>query len=179
MISDTETLQTPVKREKPITATPAVQRPKVTRTPTALKHQSLKSTPVALTTRSVKSESSDILIIDDSNNVDDLPEFAHADWVPRFLPTLYHVFGCSEKPWELFTKGNAFVMTLQTVVDAVYPGTSYRVKWGDKICSMVSDNLPYVSLMSNILTCLARQANASVTSAAILDDRRLRLWPPT
>ena len=74
----------------------------------------------------------------DTGSVSGLPSFVRADWVNGFLLTLYHRFGSSEEPWKMFTKGDEMLLVIQQVINAVYPGTKYRVKWGDKICMAVS-----------------------------------------
>lgn len=72
-----------------------------------------------------------------SDSISSLPEFAHAAWSSQFLPTLYHQLGSSSEPWKLFTKGNEMLLIIQELVNTIYPGTKYRAKWGDRICSMV------------------------------------------
>jgi hypothetical protein len=72
-----------------------------------------------------------------SSSVPGLPNFARANWVSRFLPTLYHRFGSSKEPWKLFTKGDNMLTIIQEVVNAVYPDSRYRVKWGDNLCIAV------------------------------------------
>jgi hypothetical protein len=73
----------------------------------------------------------------DAGSVSGLPEFVRANWVGRFLPTLYHCFGSSKEPWNMFTKGREMLLIIQKVINEVYPDTNYRVKWGDKICTAV------------------------------------------
>jgi hypothetical protein len=72
-----------------------------------------------------------------SSSVSELPTFVRADWISCFLPTLYHRFGSSENPWKMFTKGGEMLLIIQELIDAVYPANRYRVKWGDKISTMV------------------------------------------
>ena len=69
--------------------------------------------------------------------VSGLPSFVRANWVSRFLPTLYHRFGSSLEPWKEFSKGEEMLLVIQEVVNAVYPGNSYRAKWNDQICTTV------------------------------------------
>ena len=65
------------------------------------------------------------------------PLFVLADWATRFLPTLYHVVFCSEKPFHKFSKGSAFAATVQTVLDIIHPGNTYVVTTTCKIYTMV------------------------------------------
>jgi hypothetical protein len=65
------------------------------------------------------------------------PLFVLADWATRFLPTLYHVLFCSEKPFHDFSKCQVFVATVQKVLDIVHPGNTYIVATQSKIYTMV------------------------------------------
>lgn len=73
----------------------------------------------------------------DAGSVSGLPAFARTGWVSRFLPTLFHRFGCSKEPWKMFTKGDEMLLIIQEVINAVYPDNTYRAKWGDQICTAV------------------------------------------
>lgn len=66
------------------------------------------------------------------------PNFARAAWANAYLPTLYHSLGCSEKPFEHYSKGPEIIKKLQAAIDVVWPGTDYRVHWGSEFCSKVS-----------------------------------------
>ena len=70
--------------------------------------------------------------------VDGLPAFALAAWNKTFLPTLYNILYCSETPFKDFQKNQQVVAHVQKIVDLVYPGSGYRVKWGDALCQTVS-----------------------------------------
>ena len=96
---------------------------------------SKKSDPIRAT--ALPSTSSAPTSSDASTSVLILPEFARAAWTSRFLPTLYHRFGSSNKPWKMFTKGSEMLSIIQEVINAVYPDINYRAKWGDRICSVV------------------------------------------
>jgi hypothetical protein len=65
------------------------------------------------------------------------PLFVLADWATRFLPTLYHVLFCSEKPFHEFSKGSTFADTVQDVLDIVHPGNTYIVTTQSKIYTTV------------------------------------------
>ena len=70
-------------------------------------------------------------------SVRSLPEFVRADWVSRFLPTLYHRFGASADLWNTFSKGEEMLKVIQEVVNTVFPGNVYHARWGDRICTAV------------------------------------------
>jgi len=80
--------------------------------------------------------SPDIVLLSTSD-VDGLPEFARAAWSTSFLPTLYDALACAPKPWDLPGDTSDMVKFIQGILDAVYPGTGYRVKLNDRIFSMV------------------------------------------
>jgi hypothetical protein len=84
-------------------------------------------------------------------SVRDLPEFVRADWIPRFLPTLFHRFGISIDPWGTFSKGEEMLKAVQAVINSVFPGNTYRVKWGDAICAAVRPLFYFVIRLSLIL----------------------------
>lgn len=102
----------------------------------------------SITSSGVKSESSSQITIKRSasnlipfspspSDASQLPQFAKAGWATHFLPTLYHALFCSASPWTDFVKGPGIEKTFQEVVDIVYPGNTYTVRWGDKLCQMV------------------------------------------
>ncbi len=62
-----------------------------------------------------------------------VPLFVVSDWVSRFLPTLYHVLFCAEKPFHDFSKGSGLVDTVQQVLDIVYPNHDYVVTADSKL----------------------------------------------
>lgn len=72
------------------------------------------------------------------------PLFVLADWVTRFLPTLYHALFCSERPFHEFSKGSAFAGTVQKVLDFVHPGNAYVVTTTCKIYTTVKYLFPYL-----------------------------------
>ncbi|KAH9010261.1 hypothetical protein EDB84DRAFT_1570674 [Lactarius hengduanensis] len=90
--------------------------------------------------RMVKSESSfnNGTFGDDKDKV---PSFILSDWTTRFLPTLYHILFCSEKPFHDFSKGSGLVQTVQKVIDVVYPDHSYVVTVQSKLYSNAYDRL--------------------------------------
>lgn len=73
----------------------------------------------------------------DAKSVTGLPDFVRAKWINRFLPTLYHRFGSSKEPWNMFTKGDEMLSIIQEVINKVYPDNTYRARWGDSICNAV------------------------------------------
>jgi hypothetical protein len=70
-------------------------------------------------------------------DIETLPEFCRATWSTRFLPTIYHRLGAAAKPWELADGEAGMVEVIQEVLGYVYPGTTYTVKHGDKVFTMV------------------------------------------
>lgn len=70
------------------------------------------------------------------------PLFVMADWVTRFLPTLYHVLFCSEKPFHDFSKGSGFTDIVQKVLDTVHPRHTYVVTTSCKIYKTVKHFFP-------------------------------------
>jgi hypothetical protein len=88
------------------------------------------------TNRNVKFEPP-IFASSDAASVNGLPDFVRANWVNRFLPTLYHRFGSSTEPWKMFTKGTEMLSIIQEVINTVYPDNTYRARWGDSICNAV------------------------------------------
>lgn len=66
-----------------------------------------------------------------------LPQFAQAGWSTIFLPTLYSSLGCSLQPFNKYNKDASIVPLLQQVLDIAFPGSDYKIKWGDKICIQV------------------------------------------
>lgn len=69
---------------------------------------------------------------------DEKPLFVVADWTTRFLPTLYHVLFCSEKPFHEFSRGSRFAAIVQKVLNLVHPGNTYVVTTTCKIYKTVS-----------------------------------------
>ncbi|KAH9163592.1 hypothetical protein EDB89DRAFT_1859870 [Lactarius sanguifluus] len=90
--------------------------------------------------RMVKSESSfnNGTFRDDNDKV---PSFISSDWTTRFLPTLYHILFCSEKPFHDFSKGSGLVRTVQKVLDIVYPDHSYVVTVNCKLYTSAYNRL--------------------------------------
>ncbi|KAH7918102.1 hypothetical protein BV22DRAFT_1134858 [Leucogyrophana mollusca] len=69
-----------------------------------------------------------------SMETDNLPEFARAGWVSVFLPTLYHRWATSEKPWELCKKTPLLLQAIQEVVDTCFPHCGYYASGWDVLC---------------------------------------------
>ena len=61
-------------------------------------------------------------------------------WRMQFLPTLYAYMGSSCLPWNVISPVNSTeaIKELQQITDACFPGSNYKVKWGDVICETVS-----------------------------------------
>jgi hypothetical protein len=70
--------------------------------------------------------------------VDGLPAFALAAWNKTFLPMLYNILYCLEAPFKDFQKNQQVIAHIQKIMDLVYPGLGYCVKWGDTLCQTVS-----------------------------------------
>ncbi|KAH9032128.1 hypothetical protein EDB85DRAFT_2145690 [Lactarius pseudohatsudake] len=75
------------------------------------------------------------------NDSSNMPSFVMSDWTTRFLPTLYHVLFCSEKPFHDFSKGSDLLKTVQMVVDVVHPHHSYVVTTESKLYLNAYDRL--------------------------------------
>ncbi|KAH9161474.1 hypothetical protein EDB89DRAFT_2157637 [Lactarius sanguifluus] len=75
------------------------------------------------------------------NDSSNMPSFVMSDWSTRFLPTLYHVLFCSEKPFHEFSKGSELLKTVQMVVDIVHPHHSYVVTTESKLYLSAYDRL--------------------------------------
>ncbi|KAH9012196.1 hypothetical protein EDB85DRAFT_1845436, partial [Lactarius pseudohatsudake] len=67
---------------------------------------------------------------DDEHRV---PSFIMSDWTTRFLPTLYHIMFCSERPFHDFGKGTGLLRTVQQVIDLIFPDHSYFVTVESKL----------------------------------------------
>jgi hypothetical protein len=65
-----------------------------------------------------------------------LPAFARSGWTTRFLPTLVHCLASASDPWDI-GNGVDIIVVIQGVLDKAYPNSGYRVKYGDKVYSMV------------------------------------------
>ncbi|KAH9018292.1 hypothetical protein EDB85DRAFT_1897238 [Lactarius pseudohatsudake] len=96
-----------------------------------LKRKMVKSEP------SFDSSSNSFKLNDSSN----MPSFVMSDWTTRFLPTLYHVLFCSEKPFHDFSKGSDLLKTVQMVLDVVHPHHSYVVTTESKLYQNAYDRL--------------------------------------
>ncbi|KAJ6618086.1 hypothetical protein B0H10DRAFT_2031192 [Mycena sp. CBHHK59/15] len=75
-------------------------------------------------------------------DVKGLPAFIAKTWTTRFLPAAYRALHRSDDPMALGTvgrdiknPGQVTVAVLQLVLDEVYPGNTWEIKWGDPICA--------------------------------------------
>lgn len=82
-----------------------------------------------------------------------IPQFARVGWSTVFLPTLYHILSCSSNPWKDFIRGPGIEKKVQSVLDIVYPGNTYKVKWGDKLCQTVRCLIPSTYKFSRTNSC--------------------------
>jgi hypothetical protein len=100
--------------------------------------------------QTVKSEPSftSISLKGGSNEV---PPFVLADWSTRFLPTLYHVLFCSEKPFHDFSKGTGLVDAVQQVLDIVHHNHSYVVTAKSKLYLNVATFSPSLTSLANCM----------------------------
>ncbi|KII83567.1 hypothetical protein PLICRDRAFT_180340 [Plicaturopsis crispa FD-325 SS-3] len=135
--------------------TQLVQNPKSMRSkPSTKKLQTtnlLSSAPVHKRSPSTSIEPSEILstpstpstALNDgqSESVAHLPEFARAAWASAFLPTLYAFLAASETPWSPAGADGDLVPALQDIVNTVWPGTNYRVRYNDRIFKTARDRL--------------------------------------
>jgi hypothetical protein len=99
---------------------------------------------IKLPKQTVKSECSEPLFDSGSlkNESHQVPAFVLADWTSRFLPTLYHVMFCAEKPFHDFCKGSRLVDTIQQVLDVVHPNHGYVVTTESKLYQNVATFSP-------------------------------------
>jgi hypothetical protein len=65
-----------------------------------------------------------------------MPTFVQAGWKKRFIPTLIHCLMSTPNAWDI-GQGVDVVVTIQGVLDKVYPHLGYHIMLGDKIYSMV------------------------------------------
>lgn len=75
---------------------------------------------------------------------DGLPMFAKQKWCTFFLPTLYACLGSATNPWQLYEDGSTFLITLQVILEIVYPKSGFIITPNDKIYSMVRTGLSQV-----------------------------------
>ncbi|KAG6913614.1 hypothetical protein DXG01_005571 [Tephrocybe rancida] len=59
-------------------------------------------------------------------SADQMTDLIRLDWVPHFIPTLYHALLTSRKPFDNFS-GSKAIITLQHVANLVYPDMEPRV----------------------------------------------------
>lgn len=96
------------------------------------------------------------LIKNENGHSNEIPLLVSADWSSQFLPTLYHVLFCSEKPFHEFSKGMAFFTTIQKILDKVHPGNSYVITSQSKMYTMVQ--YYFHSSDSSMSNCFSNQA---------------------
>ena len=70
--------------------------------------------------------------------------FAKQKWCTFFLPTLYACLGSATNPWQLYEDGSTFLITLQVILEIVYPKSGFIITPNDKIYSMVRMGLSQV-----------------------------------
>ena len=77
-----------------------------------------------------------------NSDIKRVPEFARAGWIREFLPQLYLALGCSKQPFDDYNMSTKAVERIQGIVDDVWAGTDYTVKWGDGLMGTVSLKQP-------------------------------------
>ena len=77
-----------------------------------------------------------------NSDIKRVPEFARAGWIREFLPRLYLALGCSKQPFDDYNMSTKAVERIQGIVDDVWAGTDYTVKWGDGLMGTVSLKQP-------------------------------------
>ncbi|KAJ6546157.1 hypothetical protein B0H10DRAFT_2131745 [Mycena sp. CBHHK59/15] len=106
-----------------------------------LSFKSLAKTPKAKIVKTESSSDVSAFMPDSSSDVKGLPVFAGPTWESHFLPKLYEAVNRSE---DLMTfaayrdsliTAEATVHSIQNVVNDVHPGSTFKVQWGDKLCS--------------------------------------------
>jgi hypothetical protein len=110
-----------------------------------------QSSKVKSTTSSASSPTSTQTV---SGETEGLPVFAKAKWTSCFLPTLYACLASATDPWQLYGEDSTFIITLQGILDIVFPKSGYIIEVGDKIYSMVRTHCDLTSLLckTNALT---------------------------
>ena len=103
------------------------------------------------------------------------PSFVLADWVTRFLPTLYHVLFCSETPFHEFSKGSMFADTVQKVLDVVHPGNTYIVTTQCKIYSTVRYHL-FLCTIHSLITPFKRRHMIGSLKNGLISAHTLYIW---
>ena len=102
------------------------------------------------------------------------PLFVLADWVTRFLPTLYHVLFCSDKPFHDFSRGSLFVATVQRVLDAVYPGNTYIVTSMSKVYTAVQ--YLFLCLICSLITLVKCRHMIGSLRNGLISAYKLYVW---
>jgi hypothetical protein len=73
-----------------------------------------------------------------SDGADGMPVFLAAQWQGVVVPALYRALNCSSSPCEVGLQGTTTVKLVQAVINKLYPGNTYEVKWNDAVCAKVS-----------------------------------------
>jgi len=74
-----------------------------------------------------------------SLSINTLPDWAKPYWRSQYIPSLLHIAGDEENPWEIDRKQeHIFIQILQDIVGTVYTGTRYSVEKNCKIFRLVS-----------------------------------------
>ncbi|KAJ6533561.1 hypothetical protein B0H19DRAFT_1186282 [Mycena capillaripes] len=114
-----------IKNERQESKIPALSF--VSRTPTLVKSESSSSGSFAPAAAAEPNE---------------MPAFVRAKWATVILPACYHAVDISEDPMVFGTigknleePGKEIVAFLRALLDDLFPGNTWVVKWGDAICS--------------------------------------------
>ncbi|KAH9991214.1 hypothetical protein BJV74DRAFT_884899 [Russula compacta] len=85
----------------------------------------------------LSSSNNEVTILATSIN---LPAFTQASWKMYVIPKLHCCLAIALNPWNIEDGVNILVV-IQWILDNVYPGSGYKVKYGNKIYSMAKDHL--------------------------------------
>ncbi|KAJ7234816.1 hypothetical protein C8J57DRAFT_1728958 [Mycena rebaudengoi] len=76
-----------------------------------------------------------------SDGADGMPVFLAAQWQGVVVPALYRALNCSSSPCEVGLQGTTTVKLVQAVINKLYPGNTYEVKWNDAVCAKAAARL--------------------------------------
>ncbi|KAJ6579814.1 hypothetical protein B0H10DRAFT_1962745 [Mycena sp. CBHHK59/15] len=142
--------------------------------------KSLAKTPKAKIVKTESSSDASAFTPDSSSDVKGLPAFAGPTWESHFLPKLYEAVNRSEDPMAFAAYGDSLIIaeaavhSIQNVVNDVYPGSTFKVQWGDKLCSRACSR---VRGRRNAVKCAADTAvTTHLASLGLYDAQGIRAF---
>ncbi|KAJ7206427.1 hypothetical protein C8J57DRAFT_1541346 [Mycena rebaudengoi] len=72
-----------------------------------------------------------------SDNVKGMPAFLAHKWQQQIILALYQALNTSLTPLDMGFPGPVMVKLLQSIIDDVCPGNTYKVQWNDPVCTKV------------------------------------------